>query len=106
MARKIAKLHILFRTIGIRPGDKIVLCGKNSSQWCVSFISAVTYGAVIVPILPDFKPDNIQHLVNHSDARLAIMDTAIWDALNPESMPKLLGTLCLADYTLMFSRSE
>lgn len=106
VARKIAKLHILFRTIGIRPGDKIALCGKNSSQWCVSFISAVTYGAVIVPILPDFKPDNIQHLVNHSDARLAIMDTAIWDALNPESMPKLLGTLCLADYTLMFSRSE
>ena len=61
VARKIAKLHILYKEIGLHPGDKIALCGRNSSQWCVAFLSAMTYGAVIVPILADFKPDNIQH---------------------------------------------
>lgn len=76
VARKIAKLHILFNEIGIKPGDKVALCGKNSSLWCVAFLATVTYGAVIVPILPDFKADNVQHLINHSDARLAILDDA------------------------------
>ena len=62
VARKIAKLHLLFEEIGIKPGDKVALCGKNSSMWCVAFLATLTYGAVIVPILPDFKADNVQHL--------------------------------------------
>ena len=106
VARKIAKLHILYREAGIMPGDKIALCGKNSSVWCVVFLSALTYGAVIVPILADFKPDNIQNLINHSDARLAVTDNHIWDGLNPDSMPKLLGALTTRDLSLLFSRSE
>lgn len=82
VARKIAKLHILYKETGIKPGDKIALCGKNSSQWCVAFIATLTYGAVIVPILADFKPDNIQHLINHSDAR-------------PLSLTKISGKLSI-----------
>lgn len=77
VARKIAKLHLLYEQLGIGPGDKVALVGKNSSMWCVAFLSAVTCGAVIVPILADFKPDNIQHLVNHSDAKLAIIDESL-----------------------------
>lgn len=106
VARKIAKIHILFRESGINPGDKVALCGKNSSLWCVAFLATVTYGAVIVPILPDFKPDNIQQLVVHADAKIAFMSESHWDALNPDGMPALKGTLSLSDFSLLFSRSD
>lgn len=106
VARKIAKLHILFRETGIKPGDKVALCGKNSSLWCVSFIATVTYGAVIVPILADFKPDNVQHLINHSDARLAILDETVWDALNPDSLTKVTAVLSTRDFSLLHSAGE
>ena len=106
VARKIAKLHILYKEIGLHPGDKIALCGRNSSHWCVAFLSAMTYGAVIVPILADFKPDNIQHLINHSDSRLAIIDESVWEALNPDGMPALKGTLATRDFSLLHSNDE
>ncbi len=106
VARKIAKLHILFREIGLKPGDKVALCGKNSSLWCVSFIATLTYGAVIVPILADFKPDNIQHLINHSDAKLAILDKTVWEELSPDSLTKVKGVISTKDYSLLFSRDE
>ncbi len=106
VARKIAKLHIMYKEIGIVPGDKVALCGKNSSQWCVAFLATVTYGAVIVPILADFKPDNIQHLINHSDAKLAIIDEAVWEALNPDGMTRISGALCTRDFSLIHSNDE
>lgn len=106
VARKIAKLHILYNEIGIRPGDKVALCGKNSSQWCVAFLATITYGAVIVPILADFKPDNIQHLINHSDAKLAIIDEGVWEALNPDGMTRICGSLCTRDFSLLHSNDE
>ena len=106
VARKIAKLHILYKEIGIVPGEKVALCGKNSSQWCVAFLATVTYGAVIVPILADFKPDNIQHLINHSDAKLAIIDEAVWEALNPDGMTRISGALCTRDFSLIHSNDE
>ena len=106
VARKIAKLHILYKEIGIVPGDKVALCGKNSSQWCVAFLASVTYVAVIVPILADFKPDNIQHLINHSDAKLAIIDEAVWEALNPDGMTRISGALCTRDFSLIHSNDE
>lgn len=106
VARKIAKLHILFEESGVRRGDKIVLCGKNSSMWCVAFLATVSYGAVIVPILPDFKPDNIQNLTVHADAVLAFMDESHWDSLNPDGMPGLKGCVSLGDFSLLFSRSK
>lgn len=106
VARKIAKLHLLFKEIDIKPGDKISLCGKNSSTWAVAFIATMTYGAVIVPILPDFKADNVQHLINHSDSKLAIIDEAKWEDLNPESMPKLIGALSVKDFSLIHSNDK
>ena len=106
VARKIAKLHLLYQESGIRPGDKVVLCAKNSSMWCVAFIGTLTYGAVIVPILADFKADNIQHLINHSDARLAIIDENIWEDLNPDGMRTLLGAISVRDFSMLHSNDE
>ncbi len=106
VARKIAKLHLLYQESGIRPGDKVVLCAKNSSMWCVAFIGTLTYGAVIVPILADFKADNIQHLINHSDAKIAIIDESIWEDLNPDGMRTLLGALSVRDFSMIHSNDE
>lgn len=106
VARKIAKLHLLFNHIGIAPGDKIALCGRNSAAWAVTFFAALSYGAVIVPILHEFKADTIHHLVNHSDARLFFVDRSIWDDLDPESMQALSGVLAVNDFTLLFSRND
>lgn len=104
VARKIAKLHILFEEIGLRPGEKIAICGRNSSHWSVAFISAMTYGAVAVPILPDFKPDNIHHLVCHCGARLLFVDPAIWENLDPEAMGRLGGAFAINDFSLLHCR--
>lgn len=106
VARKITKLHLLFEHAGIKPGEKVALCGKNSSQWAVAFLSAITYGAIAVPILHEFKPDNIHHLVNHSESRLLFTDAGIWENLDPESMPDLEGAFLLQDFSLLLSRSE
>lgn len=106
IARKIAKLHIAYETAGIKKGDKIALCGRNSAQWSIAFLASLTYGAVPVPILHDFKPDTIHHLVNHSEARLLYTDNSIWENLNSDTMDNLLGVIHISDYGLMFSRSE
>lgn len=106
IARKIAKLHILFENCGVKPGDKIAICGKNSAQWAVAFFGAITYGAVAVPILHEFKADNIHHIVNHSDAQLFFVDLAIWENLDSSKMPNLIGSLLLSDFSLLLSKSE
>ncbi|MDE6694207.1 MAG: AMP-binding protein [Bacteroidales bacterium] len=86
LARKIAKLHILFEEAGVQKGDKIALAGKNSSNWAVVFLATISYGAVIVPILHEFKPDTIHHIVNHSDAKLLFVGDAVWENLNADNM--------------------
>ena len=106
LGRKIAKLHLLFEHTGVKPGDKIAICGKNRSQWAVAFLGTLTYGAVAVPILHEFKPDNIHHLVNHSDARLFFADTSIYENLDPDSMPKLEGAVLIKDFSLLLCRNE
>lgn len=106
IARKIAKLHLLYEQAGVKRGDKIALCGKNSSQWAVAFLSAITYGAVAVPILHEFKADNIHHLVTHSEAKLFYTDDAIWENLDPDSMNGLEGVIKLHDYSLIMSRNK
>lgn len=106
IARKIAKLHILFEHSGLRAGDRVALCGRNSAHWCTAFLATVTYGAVAVPILHDFHPDNIHHLVTHSDSRLFFCDADIWEHLDPEKIPQLEGSLLLADFSLLLSRSQ
>lgn len=104
VARKIEKLHILFDHIGISAGDKVAICGRNSAQWAIAALACLTYGAVAVPILHDFKSDNIHHLVTHSDAKLFFVDEAIWENLDPDSMPMIAGALLIADYSLLYSR--
>ena len=106
VARRIEKLHIMFDEVGLVPGDKISLCGRNSSNWGVAFLAALTYGAVPVPILHEFKADNIHNIINHSDSRLAFISESIWENLNEEEIPHVLGVVQLEDYDLLISRSE
>ncbi len=106
IARKIEKLHLLYRAAKIKEGDKIALCGKNSSQWAVAFLATVTYGAVAVPILHEFKADNIHHLVTHSDAKLLFTDDAIWENLDPKAMPHLMAIIKLSDFSLILSNNS
>lgn len=106
VARRIAKLHLLFEHAGVRPGDKIALCGRNCSQWAVTALASLTYGAVAVPILHDFKSENVNHLVNHSDARLLFADAEIWDSLDPERLTTIQGALLISDFSLLFSRNK
>lgn len=106
IARKIEKIHLVFEQIGIQPGDKIALCGRNSGNWCVTFIAAITYGAVIVPILHEFNPDNIHNIVNHSEARLLFAGEQVAENLNEDLMPNLDGIINLKDMSLQVCRSE
>lgn len=106
VARKIAKLHLLFEHAGLKPGDKIALCGRNCAQWAMAFLASFTYGTVSVPILHEFKADNIHNLVTHSDAKLLFVDTSIWENLEPDAMPALKGALNIADYSVILSRSK
>ena len=106
VARKIEKVHILFEKSGIQRGDKIALCGRNSSQWTVAFIATLTYGAIAVPILHEFMPDQIHNIVNHSDARLLFAGDHVAGTIDPEQMPGLEGIIRSTDYSLIISRSE
>lgn len=105
VARKIEKLHLLLEGSGIKPGDKVAICGRNSAHWGVAFLAILTYGAVAVPILHEFKADNIHNIVNHSDARLLFAGDMVWEALNEAEMPKLEGIILMTDFTLLVSRS-
>lgn len=106
MPAKIEKLHIIFEESGIRKGDKIAVCGRNSSHWGVTFLATLTYGAVIVPILHEFKADNVHNIVNHSEAKLLFVGDVVWENLNESAMPLLEGILMMNDFTLLVSRSE
>ena len=99
VARKIEKLHIIFEESGIRKGDKIAVCGRNSSHWGVTFLATLTYGAVVVPILHEFKADNIHNIVNHSEAKLLLVGDMVWENLNESAMPLLEGILMMNDFT-------
>ncbi len=101
VARKIEKIHIIFEKTGIHKGDKIALIGKNSSTWAVAFIATVSYGAVLVPILHDFKPDNVHHIVNHSDARVLFAGEGIWEDLNEEHMRGVKCIISLTDFSIL-----
>lgn len=106
IARKVAKLHLLFEQAGIVEGDKIALCGKNSTQWSVAFIAALTYGAVPVPILHEFKPDSVHHILNHSDSRILFTDVHIFEHLDVDKTPQIDGVFDISDYSLLFSKQE
>ncbi len=106
VARKIEKLHILFENAGVQPGDRIAICGRNSAHWAVAFIATLTYGGVIVPILHEFKAEQVHNIVNHSEARILFAGDVVWPTLNTDEMPDLEGVVFIPDFSLKLSRSE
>lgn len=101
VAKYIIHLHMRFDVYGIRPGDKVALLGKNSAHWGISYLAVISYGAVVVPILPDFKPGDVHHIVNHSESRLLLCADALFEGLAPEKMEQLLGIVSLNDFSVL-----
>ena len=106
VARKIEKLHILFENSDVKKGDKIAVCGRNSSQWAVAFLAIITYGAIVVPIQNEFKPEQIHNIVNHSESKLLFVGDVVATEITPDEMPSLEGIIYLPDNSLVISRSE
>lgn len=106
VARKIEKIHIMYEASGIKKGDKIAICGRNSSMWAVSFFATLTYGAVAVPILHEFTPEQIHNIVNHSEAKLLFVGDIIATEIDATKMPDLEGIIYLPDLSLSLSRTE
>ena len=103
IAEQILKLHILFKGSGIKEGEKIALIGRNSANWCITYLAAVTYGAVIVPVLPDFKPEDMTNIVNHSDSKLLFVDDKIYETFDITKMPGISGVFSLDDFRMIIS---
>ena len=106
VATNIAKLHVLYEAIGLKKGDKVALCAKNSARWGVAFFSANTYEAVVVPILADFHPDSVNSLVDHSESAVLFTDTDIWNKLDIEKMPAVKAVVSTADFKLLYAADE
>ncbi|MCM1178439.1 MAG: AMP-binding protein [Clostridium sp.] len=106
VARRIAKMHIIYEHCGIVKGDKIAICSRNQANWGVSFLSALTYGAVPVPILHEFKPGNVHHLVNHSEAKILFVDDVVWEGLTENEMPNLSAVVQINTFSLLYARTE
>jgi long-chain acyl-CoA synthetase len=101
VGRQIARLHVLFEACGVREGDKVALLGKNSANWGITYLAVISCGAVVVPILPDFKANDVQHIINHSDSVLLFAAANLFDALDTQKTPKLKGAFSLADFSLL-----
>jgi len=106
VARRIAKLHIAFELCGLRKGDKVAICSRNQANWGVSFMAALTYGAVAVPILHEFKPGNIHYLVNHSEARVLFVDEVIWEGLSHDEMPDLSVVVQINTFKFLYADNQ
>ena len=106
VARKIEKLHIMFENSGVKKGDKIALCGRNSANWATAFLATLTYGAVAVPILHEFTPDQVHNIVNHSEAKLLFVGDVVATTIDPSKMPLLEGIIYIPDYSLVISRTD
>jgi len=101
VGRKIARIHIMFEECDVKKGDKVALLGKNSANWAMSYLAIVTYGAVVVPILPDFHPDDMHHIINHSDSVILFVDEQIWENLDESNMPDIRAVVSLQDYSIL-----
>ncbi len=104
VAKEIAKLHLLFEHCKLRRGDKIALIGKNNSKWCIAYMASITYGAIIVPILQDFNPNDVHHIVNHSESIFLFTSDTIWDTLEEEKLPNIRGVFSLTDFRCLHQR--
>lgn len=104
VARRIEKLHIVFELCGLKKGDKVAICSKNQANWGVVFLAAITYGAVAVPILHEFKPGNIHHIVSHSDSQILFVGDVIWEQLSESEMLSLEAVIQITDFSILFAR--
>ena len=106
VARRMAKLHIMFEECGLQKGDKVALCSRNQANWAVSFLAAMTYGAVPVPLLHEFKSSNIHHLVNHSEAKILFVDEVIWEGLSETEMPDIHAIIQVNTFKLLYAKDK
>jgi long-chain acyl-CoA synthetase len=106
VATQILKFHLIFEKAGIKQGDKVALLGKNSAKWCIGYLSIVTYGAVVVPILPDFKPEDLMYIINHSDSVLLLCADPIFQELEIQKLPLIGSVISLSNYQLLYSTNE
>jgi len=106
IAERIVKIHMVFREFGIKEGDKIAVVGRNSANWCATYLAVVTYGAVVVPILPDFRTEDLQNIINHSDSKLIFADEKIWEQLEADKLKEISCAISLDNFGMVMSRSE
>ena len=104
VARRIEKLHIVFEECGLKKGDKVAICGRNQANWAVVYLATVTYGAVIVPILHEFKESSIHHIVTHSESRILFVSSQIWEGLSEAEMPNLEAAILISDFSIPFAK--
>ena len=106
VARRIEKMHIMFGECGLQKGDKVAICSRNQANWAVAFLSTMTYGAVPVPLLHEFKSSNIHHLVNHSEAKILFVDDVIWEGLSETEMPDLHAIIQVNTFKLLYASEQ
>ena len=106
LAKQIARFHVFFETVGLKKGDKVALCAKNSARWGITFFAANTYEAVLVPILADFHPDSVNSLVDHSESKVLLTDTDIWNKLDIAKMPTVQAVFSSSDFSLLYAADE
>lgn len=104
LATTVAKIHLFYETVGLKPGDKVALCGKDSINWVLVYMATVTYGAVIVPVLAEFNPVDVTHIVNHSEATLFFVSKHVWEQIDPESLLNITGAVCIEDMEAVYER--
>ena len=106
LAKQIARFHVFFETVGLQKGDKVALCAKNSARWGITFFAANTYEAVLVPILADFNPESVNSLVDHSESKVLLTDTDIWNKLDITKMPTVQAVFSSSDFSLLYAADE
>ena len=106
VAVKIAKLHLMYESCGLRKGDRVAICAQNQAHWVAALLSVISYGAIAVPLLHEFKPGNIHHLVNHSESRILFVDQTIWNGIDPSEMPGLEAIVKLDDFSILHSSNS
>ena len=104
VAQEIAKLHLIFKYCNLRRGDKIAIIGKNNAHWCITFMAAITYGAIVVPILQDFNPNDVHHIVNHSESVFLFTSDSIWEHLEEEHLSEIRAVFSLTDFRCLHQR--
>lgn len=106
LAEQIARLHVMFEEYGLKQGEKVSIIGRNSSNWGITFLAIVSYGAVAVPILHEFKADNVHHVVNHSESRILFTGDVAWEALNEDMMPNLEAVILINNFSILKTKNQ